>query len=141
MENNYESMKMPELRAIAKRNGLRGHCKLRKAGLIEFLRSSLGPPRSAWEPIREDEPAIVANMKRAKVQVTGPSRRIEEHQPSKSKIKRDNRRKSKMKKESIRLRNEINKLESQRDEIKEKIKKIVRGAHSGFKKKKIRNMN
>ena len=46
-----------------------------------------------------------------------------------------------MKKESIRLRNEINKLESQRDETKEKIKKIVRGAHSGFKKKKIRNMN
>ena len=36
MENNYESMKMPELRAIAKRNGLRGHSELRKAGLIEF---------------------------------------------------------------------------------------------------------
>ena len=128
MENNYESMKMPELRAIAKRNGLRDHSKLRKAGLIEFLRSSLhGPPRSTWEPIREDEPAIVANMKRAKVQVTdtnpipGSSHRIEEPQPSKSKIKRDNRRKSKVKKESIRLRNEINKLESQRDEIKEKI--------------------
>ena len=100
MENNYESMKMPELRAIAKRNGLRGHSKLRKAGLIEFLRSSLGPPRSTWEPIREDEPAIVAKMKKAKVQVTdtnpipGPSHRIEESQSSKSKIKRDNRRKS-----------------------------------------------
>ena len=94
-------------------------------------------------PVRNDD----VNAKRTRVQVTdtnpipGPSHRIEEPQPSKSKIKPDNRRKSKMKKESIRLRNEINKLESQRDEIKEKIKKMVRGAHSGFKKKKIRNMN
>ena len=35
MENNYERMRMPELRALAKRNGLKGHSKMRKGELIE----------------------------------------------------------------------------------------------------------
>ena len=42
-----------------------------------------------------------------------------------------------MKKESIRLRNEINKLESQRDEIKEKIKKKCVGRTLALKRKRF----
>ena len=139
MENNYERMRMPELRALAKRDGLRGYSKLRKDDLIALLRRSNRP---TWEPLREDEPASIADVKPTTSPVaspvTGPSHPIK---PNKNRLKQDARRRTKTKKESIRLRNEINKLETQMDEIKGRIKKIVHGAHSAFKKEKIRNMN
>ena len=38
MEPNYNTSRMSELRAIAKDRGLGGYSRLRKAGLISFLR-------------------------------------------------------------------------------------------------------
>ena len=37
MENNYETLRMPELKALARERKLRGYSRLRKAELIAFL--------------------------------------------------------------------------------------------------------
>ena len=37
MENNYETLRMPELKALAREYRLRGYSRLRKAELIAFL--------------------------------------------------------------------------------------------------------
>ena len=37
MENNYETLRMPELKALARERRLRGYSRLRKAELIAFL--------------------------------------------------------------------------------------------------------
>ena len=37
MENNYETLRMPELEALARERRLRGYSQLRKAELIAFL--------------------------------------------------------------------------------------------------------
>ena len=59
MENNYETLRMPELRALAGERELRGYARLRKAELIAFLLNNerraqrpLPPPpqMSTWEP-------------------------------------------------------------------------------------------
>ena len=36
MENNYETLRVPELKALAREHGLRGYSQLRKADLIAF---------------------------------------------------------------------------------------------------------
>ena len=46
MENNYERMGMPELKALAKMNGLRGYSRLRKADLIRFIRENEPSPQT-----------------------------------------------------------------------------------------------
>ena len=40
MENNYETLRMPELKALTRERGLRGYSRLRKAELIAFLRNN-----------------------------------------------------------------------------------------------------
>ena len=37
MENNYETLRMPELKALARERKSRGYSQLRKAELIAFL--------------------------------------------------------------------------------------------------------
>ena len=37
MENNYKTLRMPELKALAGEHRLRGYSRLRKAELIAFL--------------------------------------------------------------------------------------------------------
>ena len=37
MENNYETLRMPKLKALARECRLRGYSQLRKAELIAFL--------------------------------------------------------------------------------------------------------
>ena len=37
MENNYETLRMPEVKALARERRLRGYSRLRKAELIAFL--------------------------------------------------------------------------------------------------------
>ena len=37
MENNYENLRMPELKALARERKLRGYSQVRKAELIDFL--------------------------------------------------------------------------------------------------------
>ena len=40
MENNYETLRMPELKALARERGLRDYSRLRKADLIAFLQNN-----------------------------------------------------------------------------------------------------
>ena len=40
MENNYETLRMPELKALMRESGLRGYSQLRKAELIVFLQNN-----------------------------------------------------------------------------------------------------
>ena len=37
MENNYKTLRMPELKALTREHRLRGYSRLRKAELIAFL--------------------------------------------------------------------------------------------------------
>ena len=39
-ENNYETLRMPELKALARERRLRGYSRLRKAELIAFLQNN-----------------------------------------------------------------------------------------------------
>ena len=81
VENNYETLRMPELKVLTREHRLRGYSRLRKAELIAFLQNnecraqrpqpppsqgcaapaswmfpSGAPPRSAtWEPQREPQ--------------------------------------------------------------------------------------
>ena len=61
MENNYETLRMPELKALAREHRFRGYSPLRKADLIAFLQNneqrrqrppSPPPQMSTWEPNR-----------------------------------------------------------------------------------------
>ena len=76
MENNYETLRMPELKALAREHRLRGYSRLRKAELIALLQNSTpqaqrwqrppGPSRSTppppqtstWEPQREPQTKV-----------------------------------------------------------------------------------
>ena len=72
IENNYETLRMPELKALVRERRLRGYSRLRKADLIAFLQNNehqaqsvgeaqaqrppLPPPQmSTWEPQREPQ--------------------------------------------------------------------------------------
>ena len=49
MENNYETLRMPELKALTREHRLRGYSRLRKAELIAFLQNNEYQARSVGE--------------------------------------------------------------------------------------------
>ena len=49
MENNYETLRMPELKALARERRLRGYSRLRKAELIAFLQNNEHQAQSMGE--------------------------------------------------------------------------------------------
>ena len=55
MENNYETLRMPELKALARERKLRGYSRLRKAELIASLQDEdrrqedLPPENRNWK--------------------------------------------------------------------------------------------
>ena len=53
MENNYETLRMPELKALARERKLRGYSQLRKAELIAFLQDE--DRQQEEPPTREPE--------------------------------------------------------------------------------------
>ena len=56
MENNYKTLRMPELKALAREHGLRGYSQLRKADLIAFLQNNERRAQmSTWKPQREPQ--------------------------------------------------------------------------------------
>ena len=59
MENNYETLRMPELKALTRERRLRGYSRLRKTDLIAFLqnneRRAQRRQMSTWEPQREPQ--------------------------------------------------------------------------------------
>ena len=56
MENNYEALRMPELKSLAGERGLRGYSRLRKADLIAFLQNNERRAQmSTWELQRKPQ--------------------------------------------------------------------------------------
>ena len=120
MENNYETLRMPELKALARERRLRGYSRLRKAELVAFLQKD-EEDRRQEEPTREPE--------------------LEVPQPlTKRQLKRRRNKNSKLNKKFKNLSKEINNLKSQIEELENKIIKAAQSTNARFKRKKIRSM-
>ena len=143
MENNYETLRMPELKAIVRERRLRGYSQFRKADLIAFLQNnecqaqrrqrppqmspSGAPPRGAtWEPQRE--PQTEARQPELEAPLT------------KRQLKHRRNKDFKLAKKFVSLDAEIGNLKSQMDALKDKITKASKSTNAGFKRKKIRSM-
>ena len=119
MENNYETLRMPELKAPARERKLRGYSRLRKAELIAFLQDE--NRRQEEPPTREPE--------------------LEVPQPlTKRQLKRRRNKNSKLNKKFKNLSKEIDNLKSQIEGLENKIAKAAQSTNAGFKRKKIRSM-
>ena len=59
MENNYETLRMPELKALARERRLRGYSRLRKAELIAFLQDK---DRRQEEPTQQPELEVLQSL-------------------------------------------------------------------------------
>ena len=116
---DLNKMNMVQLRALAKENNLRGYSRLRKNDLINMIFESL--------------------------EVTNNKEDIKDENQTNKKLMRNKRKKisqkaSKLSKKSKSLRIDINNLKSQKDDLKEKIKKVSSTTSAKFKGKKIRSM-
>ena len=119
MENNYKTLRMPELKALARGHRLRGYSRLRKAELIAFLQGE--DRRQEEPPTREPE--------------------LEVPQPlTKRQLKHRSNKNSKLNKKFKNLSKEINNLKSQIEGLENKIAKAAQSMNARFKRKKIRSM-
>ena len=125
-KTDLNKMKMPQLRELAKERNLRGYSRLRKADLINFINESLHEEPVMGKP--QDKKQHVANN-------LGKPNTL-----SKSKLKRNRNKASKLTKRSNSLRIEINDLKSQKDDLEDRINKASKSANARFKRKKIRSM-
>ena len=117
MENNYETLRMHELKAFARECRLRGYSRLRKAELIAFLQKD----EEQKEPTQQPE--------------------LEVPQPLAKRQLRCRRNKtSKLNKKFKNLSKEIDNLKSQIEELENKITKATQSTDARFKRKKIRSM-
>ena len=120
MENNYETLRMPELKALARERRLRGYSRLRKAELIAFLQKD-------EEDRRQEEPT-----QQPELEVLQPL--------TKRQLKRRRNKNSMLNKKFKNLSKEINNLKSQIEGLENKIAKATQSTNARFKKKKIRSM-
>ena len=128
MENNYENLRMPELKALARERRLRGYSRLRKAELIAFLQNDrrnnelrqemrVEPPSGAplreatWEP----EPEVPLTKRQLKCR---------------------RHKNSKLAKKFKNLSIEINNLKSQIEGLENKITKASQSSNGRFKGKR-----
>ena len=138
MENSYETLRMPELKALAREHGLRGYSRLRKAELIAFLqnnerwaqRGQRPPQMSTWEPQRE--PQSEAQTEARQPELEAPL--------TKRQLKRRRNKDSKLAKKFVSLDAEIGNQKSQMEELENKITKASKSTNARFKRKKIRPM-
>ena len=120
MENNYETLRIPELKALSREQRLRGYSRLRKAELIAFLQKE-EEDRQQEEPTQQPE--------------------LEVPQPlTKRQLKCRRNKNSKLNKKFKNLSKEINNLKSQIEVLENKIIKATQSMNAGFKRKKIRSM-
>ena len=119
MENNYENLRMPELKALARERRLRGYSRLRKPELIAFLQKD--------EDRRQEEPT-----QQPELEVPRPL--------TKKQLKRRRNKNSKLNKKFRNLSKEINNLKSQIEGLENKIIKATQSTNARFKTKKIRSM-
>ena len=117
---NYETLRMPELKALARERRLRGYSRLRKAELIAFLQKD-------EEDRRQEEPT-----QQLELEVPQPL--------TKRQLKRRRNKNSKLNKKSKNLSKETNNLKSQIEELENKITKATQSTNARFKRKKIRSM-
>ena len=155
MENNYETLRMSELKAFTRERRLRGYSWLRKAELIAFLQNnecwaqrpplpppqghaapasqmsaSGAPPRGAtWEPNR---PPQMSTWELEQPELEVPL--------TKRQLKRRQNKDSKLAKKCKSLDAEISSLKSQMEELENKITKASKSTNARFKRKKIRSM-
>ena len=126
-------MRMTELRALARQRELRGYSKLRKADLIAFLRENEN--RGRQQPPQQRQRQVPHQW----VQQQIPA--VSEQKPlTKQQCKCRRAKHTKSAQCFINLKSEINNLKLQMEELKEKISRTSRSAHSGFKRKRIRLM-
>ena len=133
MKNNYETLRMPELKALAREHELRGYSRLRKAELIAFLqnnehrahRRQRTPQMSTWEPECEWENEV---------------RQPELEALTNRQLKHMRNRDSKLAKKFKNLEKENNNLKSQMEALEDKITRASKSTNAGFKRKKIRSM-
>ena len=152
MENNYETLRMPELKALAREHRLRNYSRLRKADLTAFLQNneqrqqrppspppqrctapapwmslSGAPPRGAtWEPNR---PPQMSTWEPEQPELEVPL--------TKRQLKRRRNRDSKLAKKFKNLEKENNNLKSQMEALEDKITKASESTNARFKRKKI----
>ena len=135
MENNYETLRMPELKAVARECRLRNYSQLRNAELIAFLqnnehRAQRPPPpppqMSTWKLQREPQNEV--RQPELKVSLT------------KRQLKHRRAKDSKLAKCFVSLDAEIDNLKSQMEALKDKITKASESTNARFKRKKIRSM-
>ena len=134
MENNYETLRMPELKALTRERRLRGYSRLRKAELIAFLqnnehqaqRQQRPPQMSTWEPQREPQ----TEVRQPELEVSLTKRQLKHRQNKDSKLA----------KKFKNLEKENSNLKSQMDALEDKITKASKSTNAGFKRKKIRSM-
>ena len=149
MENNYETMRMPESKALARERRLRRYSRLRKADLIAFLQNnerraqrplqmspSRAPTRGAtWEPEHEQENEVRQS------ELEAGSRGTPLYVPlTNRQLKRRRNKDSKIAKKFKNLEAENDNLKSQMEALEDKITKVSKSTNAGFKRKKIRSM-
>ena len=160
MENNYENLRMPELKALAREHRFRGYSRLRKADLIAFLHNNEHQVRSTGEaqaqrpspppPQRCTAPAL--RMSPSGVPPRGATwepqrepqteaRQSELEAPlTKRQLKRRRNRDSMLAKKFKNLEKENDNLKSQMEALEDKITKASESTNARFKRKKIRSM-
>ena len=133
MENNYKTLRMPELKALARERGLRGYSRLRKADLIAFLQNNECRAQrrhmSTWEPQREPQGEVQTEAREPELEAPLTKRQLKLWQNKDSKLA----------KKFKSLDAEIDNLKSQMEELENKIK-ASKSTNAGFKRKKIRSM-
>ena len=87
MENNYEALRMPELKALAREHGLRGYSRLRKADLIAFLQNNeRRVEMCTWEPQREPQGEAQTEARQPELESSLTKRQLKRRRNKDSKL-------------------------------------------------------
>ena len=138
---NYETLRMPELKALARDRRLRNYSQLRKAELIALLqdnehqaqRPPLPPPQmSIWEPNRPPQMSTWELKRERENEVRQP----ELEALTKRQLKRRRNKDSKLAKKFKNLEAENDNLKSQMKKLEDKITKASKSTNARFNRKK-----
>ena len=133
MKNNYETLRMPELKALARERRLRNYSQLRKAELIAFLQNN--EHRAQRQQMSTCE---LQKEPQGEAQTEARQPELEAFPPTKRQLKHRRNKDSKLAKKFKSLDAEINNLKSQMEALEDKITKASKSTNAGFKK--IRSM-
>ena len=154
MENNYETLRMPELKVLTREHRLRNYSWLRKADLIASFKNneqrqqrppspppqmypSRAPPRGAtWEPNRPPQMPTWKPNRPTQMSTWEPEQPELEVPLPKRQLKRRRNKDSKLAKKFKSLDVEIGNLKSQMEELENNITKASESTNARFKRKK-----